>query len=371
MSQRAIPAVFMRGGSSKGLFFHAADVPETEAERNAIFARVLGSPDPYARQLDGMGGGISSLSKAVIIGPPTRDDCDVDYHFAQVSVTSDDVDWQSNCGNLASAVGPFAIDEGLISPPDGIATVRIHQVNTKRVIHARIPVENGKAVVAGDQAIAGVSGTAARIELDFIEPGGAFTDALLPTGEPINRIDGIEASIVDATHCGIFTKAEAFDLTGTERPEALDANGDVMSKLDMIRRSGAVMAGLASKPNEAGLATPRIAILHAPTNYTAINGTTIEATTHDIGIRMVSMGNVHRAVPLTSSMCLAVACKVPGTIAHQLARDSGTPDVRIAHPSGVLTVGADVVEENGTYRARRATVIRTARRLMQGEVLLP
>ena len=361
----------MRGGSSKGLFFKASDLPTAEDERNAIFARSLGSPDPYARQLDGMGGGISSLSKAVVIGPPSREDCDVDYHFAQVSVTSDDVDWRSNCGNLASAVGPFAIDEGLVPVTDGIATVRIHQVNTKRVIHARVPVREGKAVVSGDQAIAGVSGTAARIELDFLDPGGAFTSQLLPAGKVVTELFGLEASIVDATHCGVFLRATDFGKTGTERPATLDADGDFMNHLEELRREAAVAAQLVSKSSEAGLATPRIAILHPPMDYSAINGTHIEAGTYDIGIRMASMGNIHRAVPLTSSMCLAIACKLPGTIPHALARQSESSEVRIAHPSGVLTVGAEVSQNGESWTARSATVIRTARRLMQGEVLIP
>ncbi|MFO0182112.1 MAG: PrpF domain-containing protein, partial [Alphaproteobacteria bacterium] len=180
MDQAFIPAIFMRGGSSKGVFFHARDLPQDRAQQDAIFLAVLGSPDPYGRQLDGMGGGISSLSKAVIIGPPTHPDADVDYLFAQVAVDTPVVDWSSNCGNLSSAVGPFAVDEGLVRVADGEALVRIHQVNTKRIIHARFPVRGGKAVTAGDFTMAGVSGSGVRIRLGFLAPGGGATGRLLP-----------------------------------------------------------------------------------------------------------------------------------------------------------------------------------------------
>ena len=226
MDQAFIPAIFMRGGSSKGVFFHKRDLPTDRAVQDAIFLSVLGSPDPYGRQLDGMGGGISSLSKAVIIGPPTHPDADVDYLFAQVAVDKPIVDWSSNCGNLSSAVGPFAVDEGLVRVADGEALVRIHQVNTKRIIHARFPVQGGKAVTAGDFTMAGVSGSGARIRLDFLAPGGGATGRTLPSGQPADLLhhDGriYAPSTIEFPTASHFLEATAPSLTGKATPHTLE-----------------------------------------------------------------------------------------------------------------------------------------------------
>lgn len=372
MSQRAIPAVFMRGGSSKGVFFHARDLPGDRSALDPILLSVIGSPDPYGRQLDGMGGGISSLSKAVIIGPPTRPDCDVDYTFAQVSVDRPVVDWASNCGNLSSAVGPFAVDEGLVAAGDGEALVRIHQVNTSKVIHARFPVSAGKAVVTGGFAIAGVAGTGARIRLDFLDPGGAGTGRLLPTGNPRDVLDvpgfgPVPVSMVDAANPIVFVAAGNLGLSGTELPDAIEARPQVMTALDWIRRQAAVAMGMAARPEDAPLSVPKVAMLAAPAGYTTLDGQTVGADAQDVAVRMISMERAHRAVPLTGAMCLGVAARLPGTVAHALARAAGGDEVRVANPSGVLSVGAEV--EGG--EARSALVFRTARRLMQGEVLIP
>ncbi len=372
MTQRAIPAVFMRGGSSKGVFFHARDLPADRSALDPILLRVIGSPDPYGRQLDGMGGGVSSLSKAVIIGPPTRPDCDVDYTFAQVSVDRPVVDWASNCGNLSSAVGPFAVDEGLVRAADGEALVRIHQVNTAKVIHARFPVVAGKAAVDGDFAIAGVAGTGARIRLDFLDPGGAATGRLLPTGQvaellEIPGLGTVTVTMIDAANPAVFVDAAALGLDGTELPDAIEARGDVMAWLDAIRRRAAVAMGMARTPEDAGLAVPKVALLSAPTAFTTLDGRTVQAGDQDVSVRMISMERAHRAVPLTGAMCLGVAARIPGTVAHRLARPTVGDEVRVANPSGVLSVGA-VVEAG---EARSALVFRTARRLMQGAVLLP
>jgi 2-methylaconitate cis-trans-isomerase PrpF len=377
MGQRAIPAVFMRGGSSKGVFFHARDLPGDRSALDPILLSVIGSPDPYGRQLDGMGGGISSLSKAVIIGPPTRPDCDVDYTFAQVSVDRPVVDWASNCGNLSSAVGPFAVDEGLVAAGDvrsgdGEALVRIHQVNTSKVIHARFPVAGGKAVVTGGFAIAGVAGTGARIRLDFLDPGGAGTGRLLPTGKPRDVLDvpgfgPVPVSMVDAANPIVFVAAGNLGLTGTELPDAIEARPEVMAALDWIRRRAAVAMGMAARPEDAPLSVPKVAMLAAPAGYRTLDGQTVGADAQDIAVRMISMERAHRAVPLTGAMCLGVAARLPGTVAHALARAAGGDEVRVANPSGVLSVGA-VVEDG---EAKSALVFRTARRLMQGEVLIP
>jgi 2-methylaconitate cis-trans-isomerase PrpF len=374
MSQVFTPAVFMRGGSSKGVFFHARDLPAAPDARDRLLLSVLGSPDPYGRQLDGMGGGISSLSKAVIIGPPTHADADIDYTFAQVSVDRPVVDWGSNCGNLSSAVGPFAVDEGLVRASDREALIRIHQTNTKKLIHARFPVAAGKAVVTGGFAIPGVAGTGARIRLDFLAPGGAFTAALLPTGNAVDVLElpgegSFRASLVDATNCAAFVDARDLGLTGTESPEEIEAIPGLMELLDLLRRAAGVKMGLALTPEAVGLANPKIAVVAPPSAFRTLSGETLGPDTHEIGVRMISMERAHRAVPLTGSMCLSVACRIAGSIPNMLC---GTParedEIRIANPSGVFAAGAEVRNTDAGPVADSAVVYRTARRLMQGQV---
>jgi hypothetical protein len=375
MSQRALPAVFMRGGSSKGVFFHARDLPADRAEIDPIFLSVLGSPDPYGRQLNGMGGGLSSLSKAVIVGPPTRPDCDVDYTFAQVAVDKPVVDWKSNCGNLASAIGPFAVDEGLVPAADGAALVRIHQVNTQQVIHAHFPVSGGKASVGGEYVMAGVAGTGARIRLDFLDPGGSFTGKLLPTEAVVEGIDvpsigTFPVSMVDAAHCTVFVAASELGFTGLESPDAIEADKETMALLDRLRRAGGVAMGLGPSPEEVGLGNPRIALVSVPADFVSLDGETVSGDDYDVGIRVLSMERVHRAVPLTSAMCLAVAARIQGSVPHHAAREAPGDEIRVGHPSGVLAVGAEVTGGE-TWTAHSALVFRTARRLMQGSLLFP
>ena len=376
MDQAFIPAIFMRGGSSKGVFFHAHDLPQDRAQQDAIFLAVLGSPDPYGRQLDGMGGGISSLSKAVIIGPPTHPDADVDYLFAQVAVDKPVVDWSSNCGNLSSAVGPFAVDEGLVRLQDGEALVRIHQVNTRRIIHARFPVRGGKAVTAGDFTMAGVSGSGARIRLDFLAPGGGATGRLLPTGKARDMLHhegrAYVASLIDAANACAFLDARDLGLTGSESPDAIEADPARMALLDALRRQAGVMMGLAATPEKVGLALPKIAVVAAPAAYRALDGAAFGADTHDIAVRMISMERAHRAVPLTGAMCLGVASRIPGSVPHQLAGPPARADeTRVANPSGILSVGAEMREAAAGWHAESAVVYRNARRLMQGAVAVP
>ncbi len=376
MSQRFIPATFIRGGSSKGVFFHAKDLPSDRAQIDPILLDVLGSPDPYGRQLNGMGGGISSLSKGVIIGPPTHPDADVDYTFAQVSVDKPVVDWKGNCGNLSSAVGPFAVDEGMVRVPDGEALVRIHQVNTRKIIHARFPVRNGRAEVRGDFAIAGVAGTGARVRLDFLSPGGTQTPHLLPTGNPVDtlHVDGlaVPATLVDAANPALFIHAAALGLTGAELPEEIEARADLMALLDKIRRAAGVAMGLAATPEAVGLASPRIALVAAPLASRTLDGAVLDPAGHDIQVRMLSMERPHRAVPMTGAMGLAVACRITGSIPHALATRGQRPDeIRVAHASGVVAVGAEVRQLNTGWHAESAVVFRTQRRLMQGSVAIP
>jgi 2-methylaconitate cis-trans-isomerase PrpF len=376
MDQAFIPAIFMRGGSSKGVFFHARDLPADRVAQDAIFLAVLGSPDPYGRQLDGMGGGISSLSKAVIIGPPTHPDADVDYLFAQVAVDKPIVDWSSNCGNLSSAVGPFAVDEGLVRVADGEALLRIHQVNTKRIIHARFPVQGGKAVTAGDFTMAGVAGRGARIRLDFLAPGGGATGHLLPTGKPKDTLQhegrAYVASLIDAANACVFLDAHELGLTGTESPDAIEADPARMALLDALRRQAGVMMGLAARPEAVGLALPKIAVVAPPAAYGALDGASFTADSHDIAVRMISMERAHRAVPLTGAMCLGVASRIPGSVPHRLAgKPARADETRVANPSGILSVGAEVREGAAGWFAESAVVYRSARRLMQGAVAVP
>lgn len=375
MDQAFIPAVFMRGGSSKGVFFHAKDLPEDRTRQDAIFLSVLGSPDPYGRQLDGMGGGISSLSKAVIIGPPTHPDADVDYTFAQVAVDRPLVDWSSNCGNLSSAIGPFAVDEGLLRASDGEALVRIHQVNTRRIIHARFPVSGGRAAVAGDFAVAGVAGTGARIRLDFLAPGGGATGSLLPTGAARDTLEHggrrYTATMVDAANACVFLDARELGLTGTESPDAIEASRATMALLDALRRAAAVRMGLCATPEAAPLAIPKVAVVAPAAAYRALDGGEHAAATHDIAVRMISMERAHRAVPLTGGMALGVACRIAGSLPQALAGALAGDEVRVANPSGILSVGAEVSRGETGWFADSAVVFRTARRLMQGAVAVP
>ena len=379
MAQRRIPAVFVRGGTSRALLFHARDLPPDRAAWDPIFLRALGSPDPNGRQLDGMGGGISSLSKVAVIGPPSRPDADVDYTFGQASIERALVDYKGNCGNISSAVEPFAVDEGLVpAPREGEATVRIHNTNTRKIIHSRFRVEGGSAAVEGDFALPGVAGTGSRITLEFEDPGGAATGRLLPTGKTVETLDipglgRIEASLVDATNPMVFVRARDVGLSGQENPGLMDARTDLMVNLEQIRAEAAVRMGLAPDrrtASESVLAVPKVAVVAPPAPYIDLKGEPVPEEAFDILSRVVSMGKTHRAYALTSAMCLAVAARVPGTLVHEAARP-GAPDVRLGHPSGVQAVGAEVELANGSPRAAKVVVYRTARRLMEGAVLVP
>jgi len=365
VSQKKIRAVYMRGGTSRCLVFRADDLPPAGAGRDRILSAALGSPDPYGRQLNGLGGGISSLSKACLVGAPTRVDADVDYTFAQVDVKSPVVEYHGNCGNCSSAIGPFAIDEGLVRARDGETLVRIHNTNTKKLILAHVPVRDGEAAVEGDFELAGVAGRGARIALDFIDPGGAGTGRLLPTGRPRDVIAGVEASCVDATNPLVFVRARDVGLTAAETPQVVDANANVMARLEKIRVEAAMRMGL---PPSAS--APKIAFIAAPMDYVALDGLRHGAGEYDVLARAISMGNCHRAFPLTSAMCLAVAARIEGTLVHEVATKTAR-DVRLGHASGVLPLDAAVTTRDGAPWAERVTVYRTARRLMEGFVRVP
>jgi 2-methylaconitate cis-trans-isomerase PrpF len=378
--QRRIQAVFVRGGTSRALVFHRRDLPPDPGGWDPIFLTALGSPDPNGRQLDGLGGGISSLSKIAVVGPPTRRDADVDYTFGQVEVTRASVDYRGNCGNISSAIGPFAIDEALVSAREPVTVVRIHNTNTRKLIHAHVPVDADHASVRGDFVLDGVPGTGARIVLDFLDPGGAVTGRLLPTGRAQDTLEvpgfgTVTASLVDATNPMVFMRAKDLGLDGTERPHDLDGRTGLPARLEAIRAAGAVHMGLARTSEEAtrsSAAVPKIALLATPVAYRTLAGATVEPQAVDLVARMVSMGKAHRAFALTGAMCLAVAARIPGTVAQEAASLAGASgDVRIGHPSGVLSVAAAVEPgAGGPPVAQTVTVYRTARRLMEGFVLV-
>jgi 2-methylaconitate cis-trans-isomerase PrpF len=370
VTQQRIRAVFMRGGTSRALFFHATDLPGTGRERDRILLTALGSPDPYGRQLDGLGGGISSLSKACIIGPPSHPGADVDYTFAQVDVKSPVVDYHGNCGNCSAAVGPFAIDERLVPAVAGETRVRIHNTNTRKLIVAHVPVKDGEAAVEGDFELAGVPGRGARIALDFLDPGGASSGRLLPTGRPRDEVDGVEASLVDATNPVVFVRAKDLGLAGTETPQSVDADRSLSARLEAIRVEAARRMGI---PGSA--AQPKIAFVAPPTDFTALDGARYGLDQVDLVARVISMGNCHRAFALTGAMCLAVAARLDGTLVHECTtgatRAAGRPMLRLGHPSGILPIDAAVSVRDGAPWAERVTVYRTARRLMEGFLRIP
>ncbi len=372
-----IPAAFIRGGTSKGVFFRAADLPPEREARDAIFLQALGSPDPYQRQLNGMGGGLSSVSKAVIVGPSARPDADVDYTFIQVAVDRPIADYSQSCGNLSSSVGPFAVEEGLVPAVDGPTTVRVYNTNTDKLYHAHFEVRGGVAVETGDFEMSGVSGTGARVRLDYLDPGGARTSAFLPTGhaaEALRLPDGtpIQASLVDATSPVVFVAADAMGASGVEAPEALETDARLMAALEALRRTAGVAMGMAATPEAVALSSPKIALVAPPQDYRTIGGAAVAAEDYDIAVRIVSMERMHRAVTGTGGMCLAAACQVKDSVPNRIARPlPAGRDIRIGTPSGVMTVAASVRHDGGTWHVDSVTVYRTQRRLMDGNVVLP
>jgi 2-methylaconitate cis-trans-isomerase PrpF len=373
MPRRRLPCTFMRGGTSKALVFLRRDLPEDSASWDAIFLAAMGSPDAYGRQLDGMGGGISSLSKVCVVGPATRPDADVDYTFAQVQVGEARVAYDINCGNMSSAIGPFAIASGLVAPgPDGISTVRIHNTNTRKLIHAVFEVRDGVAREDGDLTIPGVSGQGAPIRLDFVDPGGAATGRLLPAGSPRTTLAAsggttVDASLVDAANACVFVEARSLGLRGTELPDELEADHDFMRRLKDVRARGAVAMGLAGTPEEAerNAAAPFVALVAPPQAAATLDGGGIDRDAMDLTVRVLSNGRIHRALPLTISLCTAVAAQIEGSVVHAVARAGGKTALRLGMPSGVLQVGADVEREGTHWRALSGSFYRTARRLFE------
>jgi probable AcnD-accessory protein PrpF len=381
LAQLTIPAVYMRGGTSKGVFFRGGVLPDDPAIRDAILLRALGSPDPLVRQIDGLGGASSSTSKAVIVSRSTRDDSDLDYLFAQVAIDRPVVDYSGNCGNLSSAVAPFAIEEGLLEVAGERAAVRIWQVNTKKRIIAHVPLAAGLPRIEGRYSIDGVPNPGAEIVLDFLEPGGTTCGELLPTGNAEDRLQipglgRVRASLVDAGNPTVVVPAAELGLRGDELQEEVNADGELLERIETIRAHGAVAMGMASDPREIREhrpGTPKIAFVAPPGGYLSSRGERVEASEIDLLARVISMGKLHHAYAITAAVATAVAAAVPGTVAYEAAGFAGDGErrVRLGHPSGRMTLGAEVEFENGRWVARKAVVSRTARRLMEGLIRVP
>ena len=375
MPQIKIPAAFIRGGTSKAIVFKAADLPADQAERDRILLAAMGSPDPYGRQLDGMGGGLSSLSKVCIVGHSSHPDADVDYTKAQVQLREARVDYHSNCGNMSSAIGPFAVDEGLVRVAgDGQAVVRIFNTNTRKIIHARFDVRNGQAEVDGELVIPGVGGTGAAVRLDFLDPGGASTGRLLPTGRvqedlEVEGFGRLRVSMIDAANACVFLRAADLGLTGTEMPEDIEHTPGLLEKLAAIRHAASVAMGITADVTDArNKSIPIIGFVAPALPARLLNGESILADQVDVTARMLSNGQPHRALPLTASLCLAVAARLEGSVVHDCTR-AGTRDrVAIGMPSGILVTDAVVTRSGGNWLAERVTLLRTQRRLFDGFV---
>lgn len=379
MKQLKIPAVFMRGGTSNAVVFNAKDLPRDRSQWDAIFLAAIGSPDPYGRQLDGMGGGVSSLSKVCVVGPPTRPDADIDYTFAQVQVKEARVDYGANCGNMSSAMGPFAVDEGLVKASGADALVRVHNTNTKKIIWSKFPLDDGQAAVDGELAIPGVAGTGAPVKLEFREPGGATTGKLLPTGNVADTLDvpgygQFRVSMVDAANACVFARAADLGIKGTELPDEIDANPELLKKLAAIRVAASVAMGVTQNAGDAAkrASVPFVGFVSQPQDSKTLTGETINGAQVDLTGRMMSNGQPHRALPLTASLCMAVAARLPGSVVHEATRVTDNPEaeIRIAMPSGVLTVAASVRKLERQWHAEQGAFYRTQRRMFEGHVLV-
>jgi len=385
--QLRIPATYMRGGTSKGVFFRLDELPEAArvpgAARDALLMRVIGSPDPYGKQIDGMGGATSSTSKCVIIAPSTRPGHDVDYLYGQVSIDSAFVDWSGNCGNLSSAVGPFAIANGLIDPArvprDGHCIVRIWQANIGRTIVAHVPMVDGQVQETGDFELDGVTFPAAEIVLEFVDPSDdGDGGAMFPTGNPVDTLEvpgvgELQATMITAGIPTVFVNAADIGFEGTELQPAINDDQVALARLEAIRVAGALRMGLIRAPEEALTRqhTPKVAFVAPPKDYLSSSGKPIPAAGIDLNVRALSMGKLHHAMMGTASVAIATAAAVPGTLVNLAAGGGAREAVRFGHPSGTLQVGAAVTQADGRWRVTRAVMSRSARVLMEGAVRVP
>jgi probable AcnD-accessory protein PrpF len=377
MSTLRIPACWMRGGTSKGVFFLPTDLPADAARRDALLLRVLGSPDPYGKQIDGLGGASSSTSKVVIVGPSARADCDVDYLFGQVPVGDGPIDWSGNCGNLTAAVGPFAIARGLLGAvADGVAQVRIWQANIGKRIDAWVPVAGGEVVEAGPFMLDGVAFPSAEIRLEFLDPAG--DEGLFPSGRPVDRLtlpDGghIDATLINAGNPLVLVAAAVLGVRCDEPQSVLNARPDLLARCEAIRVAGALAMGLADHAAAAARRphTPKLALLAPPLACRSADGRSLRAADLDLACRVPSIGVFHHAIPGTGAIAIAAGASVPGTLAQRLlARPAGAL-LQLGHPSGRTGVGVEAREQAGGWRIRVARMSRSARVLMDGQVCVP
>jgi len=386
--QTKIPAAYMRGGTSKGVFFRLQDLPERCQQpgpaRDALLLRVIGSPDPYGKQIDGMGGATSSTSKAVILSRSTRADHDVDYQFGQVAIDSAFVDWSGNCGNLSAAVGPFAIASGLVDatrvPRNGLATVRIWQANIGKTIVAQVPITNGQVQETGDFELDGVTFPAAEVQLEFMDPADEGEDggAMFPTGRLVDDLEvpGVgtfKATLISAGIPTIFLDAEDLGYTGTELQAAINGDKAALARFETIRAWGAVLMRLIHTVDEAARRqhTPKIAFVARPRDYTASSGKQVLATDVDLLVRALSMGQLHHAMMGTAAVAIGTAAAVPGTLVNLAAGGGERSAVRFGHPSGTMRVGAEARLVDGQWTVTKALMSRSARVLMEGHLRVP
>lgn len=345
------------------MFFNQQDLPQNRSQWDPIFRGVIGSPDPYGRQLDGLGGGISSLSKVCVVGASTHPDADVDYTFAALGVKNTDVDYSSNCGNMVSAVGPYAVDTGLFEAGKDAnsALVRIHNTNTGKIINATFPVVNGEAAAGGGLAIDGVAGSGAPIQLDFVDPAGSKTGKLLPTGILKDTFDGVEATCIDVANPCVFVKAEDLGVSGTLRPDEITNTPDLLKRLDSIRRQAGARMGLASTPESVPGSVPKIGIVSTPQKESE------DGFKVDLVVRALSVGQPHGAVPITVALALATAARLQGSTVADVTNSQAVDPagITIGHASGSVLVGATFGSDGGLDYA---TVFRTARRLFEGRI---
>ncbi|MGE0315108.1 MAG: 2-methylaconitate cis-trans isomerase PrpF [Lautropia sp.] len=391
-----VAAVYMRGGTSKGVFFRLQDLPApcraAGAARDRFLSRVIGSPDPYGKQIDGMGGATSSTSKAVIVSRSERPGHDVDYLFGQVAIDADLVDWSGNCGNLSAAVGGFSIGAGLVDasriPRDGHCVVRIWQANIGKTIVAHVPVRDGQVEELGDFELDGVQFPAAEVRLDFLDPGTDAADAaaagaargggLLPTGRVVDRlavpgVGTLDATLIDAGIPMIFVDAAALGYAGTELQDAINGDAAALERLEAVRAHGALRMGLVDRVEDAARRrhSPKLAFVAPPRTYTSSSGRTVRADEIDLLVRGVSMGRLHHAMMGTAAVALATAAAIPGTLVTRAAGGAPRESIRFGHPSGTLRVGALARQVDGRWQVDKVSMSRSARVLMEGWVRVP
>ncbi len=387
--QIKIAATYMRGGTSKGVFFTLTDLPAAAqvpgAARDQLLLRVIGSPDPYGKQIDGMGAATSSTSKTVILSKSTRADHDVDYLFGQVSIDQPFVDWSGNCGNLSAAVGPYAISHGLVEtnriPKNGVAVVRIWQANIRKTIISHVPITDGQVQETGDFELDGVTFPAAEIQLEFMDPSAdepGAEGAMFPTGNLVDDLDVpgvgvLKATMINAGIPTIFVNAEAIGYTGCELQDAINSDAKALAKFETIRAAGAIKMGLIKHVAEAAKRqhTPKIAFVAQPADYVSSSGKAVAAGDIDLVVRAMSMGKLHHAMMGTAAVAIGAAAAIPGTLVNLAAGGQDRKVVRFGHPSGTLRVGAEASLVDGDWKVTKAIMSRSARILMEGVVHVP